>query len=111
MGGGLKNTSAHKYVEGIETTDTGIVIRSGEPVSSGGYFAKSAVNGIVSRDSVYVDEKKVYMSIDNSEPGYTDVSALLDDMYEDASGVAAMKKIKKRKIILIHIRMYIGEII
>ena len=32
--------------------------------------------------------KKVYMSIDNSEPGYTDVSALLDDMYEDASGVA-----------------------
>lgn len=72
---------------------------------------KSAVNGIVSRDSVYVDEKKVYLSIDNSEPGYTDVSALLDDMYEDASGVASSEENQKRKIILIHIRMYIGEII
>lgn len=51
------------------------------------------------------------MSIDNSEPGYTDVSALLDDMYEDASGVAASEENQKRKIILIHIRMYIGEII
>lgn len=107
----LKILQLIKYVEGIETTDTGIVIRRGEPVSSGGYFAKSAVNGIVSRDSVYVDEKKVYMSIDNSEPGYTDVSALLDDMYEDASGVAASEENQKRKIILIHIRMYIGEII
>lgn len=51
------------------------------------------------------------MSIDNSEPGYTDVSALLDDMYEDASGVASSEENQKRKIILIHIRMYIGEII
>ena len=71
----LKILQLIKYVEGIETTDTGIVIRRGEPVPSGGYFAISAVNGIVSRDSVYVDEKKVYLSIDNSEPGYTDVSA------------------------------------
>lgn len=93
----LKILQLIKYVEGIETTDTGIVIRSGEPVSSGGYFAKSAVNGIVSRDSVYVDEKKVYMSIDNSEPGYTDVSALLDDMYEDASGVAASEENQKEE--------------
>lgn len=54
----LKILQLIKYVEGIETTDTGIVIRRGEPVSSGGYFAKSAVNGIVSMDSVYVDEKK-----------------------------------------------------
>ena len=43
----LKILQLIKYVEGIETTDTGIVIRRGEPVSSGGYFAKSAVNGIV----------------------------------------------------------------
>ena len=93
----LKILQLIKYVEGIETTDTGIVIRSGEPVSSGGYFAKSAVNGIVSMDSVYVDEKKVYMSIDNSEPGYTDVSALLDDMYEDASGVAASEENQKEE--------------
>ena len=93
----LKILQLIKYVEGIETTDTGIVIRRGEPVSSGGYFAKSAVNGIVSRDSVYVDEKKVYMSIDNSEPGYTDVSALLDDMYEDASGVAASEENQKEE--------------
>ena len=48
-------------------------------------------------DSVYVDEKKVYMSIDNSEPGYTDVSALLDDMYEDASGVAASEENQKEE--------------
>lgn len=53
----LKILQLIKYVEGIETTDTGIVIRRGTR-TIWGYFAKSAVNGIVSRDSVYVDEKK-----------------------------------------------------
>ncbi len=53
----LKILQLIKYVEGIETTDTGIVIRRGTCIIRG-YFAKSAVNGIVSMDSVYVDEKK-----------------------------------------------------
>lgn len=84
----LKTLQLIELVEGIETTDTGIVIRRGRLVSSGGYFAKSAVNETVSQDAVYVDEEKVYSSVKSSEPGYTDVSRILEDMYEDASGVA-----------------------
>ena len=84
----LKTLRLIELVEGIKTTDTGIVIKRGKPVSSDGYFAKSAVNGTVSQDVVYVDEGKIYSCVNNSEPGYTDVSVILDDMYEDASGIA-----------------------
>lgn len=90
----LKTLNLIKIVEGVETTDAGIVIRRGVPVASGEYFVKSAVNGQVSQDIVCVDEGKVYSSVKNSEPGYTDVAGILDDMYEDASGVAMSEDIK-----------------
>ena len=94
----LKILQLIKYVEGIETTDTELVIRNGgEPcIITGDNFAKSAVMGLFQGIQYMLMRKKVYMSIDNSEPGYTDVSALLDDMYEDASGVAASEENLKR---------------
>ena len=36
---------------------------------------------------MYVDEDKVYKSVSVSQPGYVDVSKILDDMYEDAEGI------------------------
>lgn len=77
-----------QLVEGIKTTDAGIDIRRGLPVASGEYCAKSAVNGIVSQDAVHVDDGKVYSCVKESDPGYIDVSQILDDMYEDANGAA-----------------------
>lgn len=76
-----------ELVDGIQTTDAGIVIKRGEPVAVPDYFVKSAVNGTVSKETVYVDEDKVYKKVNISQPGYVDVSKILEDMYEDAAGI------------------------
>ncbi len=83
----MKTLHLIELVDGIKTTEVGIVIRRGEPVAVSDYFVKSAVNGALSKEAVYVDEDKVYKSVSASQPGYVDVSKILDDMYEDADGV------------------------
>ena len=83
----VKTLRLIELVDGIETTETGIVIRRGKPVAVSDYFVKSAVNGMVSKETLYVDEDKVYKSVSVSQPGYVDVSKILDDMYEDAEGI------------------------
>lgn len=83
----VKTLRLIELVDGIETTETGIVIRRGKPVAVFDYFVKSAVNGMVSKEALYVDEDKVYKSVSVSQPGYVDVSKILDDMYEDAEGI------------------------
>lgn len=83
----MKTLRLIELVDGIETTETGIVIRRGEPVAVSDYFVKSAVNGTASKEAVYVDEDKVYKSVSASQPGYIDVSKILDDMYEDAESI------------------------
>ena len=83
----VKTLRLIELVDGIKTTEAGIVIRRGEPVAVSDYFVKSAVNGAVSKEAVYVDEDKVYKSVNASQPGYVDVSKILDDMYEDADGI------------------------
>ena len=76
-----------KLVEGIDTEETGIVIRKGKPVPVSGSFAKCAVNGDITPDSVNVDNSMVYDTVSKGTPGYSDVSAILRDMLEDVDGL------------------------
>ena len=76
-----------KLVEGIDTEETGIVIRKGKPVPVSGSFAKCAVNGDITPDSVNVDNSMVYDAVSQGTPGYSDVSVILTDMLEDVDGL------------------------
>lgn len=74
-------------IEGIKTTDAGIVIKNEKTISSEDSFVKMLVNGTVDMERVYVDNAKVYESVKRGVPGYQDVSVVLQDMLDDVDGL------------------------
>lgn len=76
-----------QLVDGIRTTEAGLVVKNGraEAVTEG--FAKMAVNGEVTMSEVGVSNSGIYNAVKNSAWGYTDVSHILQDMIDDADGL------------------------
>lgn len=76
-----------QLVEGVETSDTGLVIKNGKAKASADVFAKMAVNGEISMSAVGVNDSRIYEPVKSDVLGYVDVSVILDDMIEDVDGL------------------------
>lgn len=76
-----------QLVDGVRTTEAGLVIKNkqAEAVTEG--FAKMAVNGEITMESVGVSDSRIYNPVRSSALGYVDVSQILQDMIDDADGL------------------------
>lgn len=68
--------------EGIKTNQNGLVIRNGEPVSTGEYFAKALINGEVTMSNTSIDNDNVYKALSGKGSRYVNGDGLVDDMLE-----------------------------
>ncbi|GEM_PF-105715 len=69
------------WTEGIETTDSGFVIRRNMPVYHGRTFAKGLLAGEITMQEAAVDEEKVFTAVNNAE-GYTSATQSLNILQE-----------------------------
>lgn len=74
-------------VEGIKTTEDGLVIKGGKPQFSGSAYAKRGVYGPASMALAAVDNEKVYNVINSSDLAYIDLKSIIDDMYTCLDGL------------------------
>ena len=72
-----------QLVEGIRTNSTGFEVRNDMPVCTGNYFAKAAVGGNITEESIAIDNPKVYTEVVLNAGKCADVCGLLDDIHED----------------------------
>lgn len=73
-------------VEGIKTTEAGIVTEGGKPVRSGDDYVKALVRGNVSMSSVNINNEKVYNVMKDSGM-YVDMDQCLTDMNQCLEGL------------------------
>lgn len=76
-----------ELVEGIKTSDAGIVIKNGKPVSSNSSFVKMVINDAINKDNTNVDNDKVYKAVSESSPGYVNIETILQDIIDDTDGL------------------------
>lgn len=70
-----------EVVEGIDTTDDGVVIKNGKPQLAKKSYAKRGIYGEISMSSANIDNDKVYKVLNSSDYAYINLEEIVDDMY------------------------------
>ncbi|MGN0318775.1 MAG: DUF5702 domain-containing protein [Lachnospira sp.] len=69
-----------ELVEGIDTNDTGFVLRNGSPVATREAYAKMLVNGEVSKENVNIHNNAIYDAMNYDYNLYLNVDEILKDI-------------------------------
>lgn len=69
-----------ELVEGIETSEAGIVTEQNKPKAVPEYFVKAAVMGEITMTSTVVNNKLVYQAVNHMDTRYCNIHEILEDM-------------------------------
>lgn len=70
-----------KLVEGIDTNDSGLVIKNGKPVLAYQSYAKRGIYGEISMTNANVSNDKVYKLMTSGDYSYINLKEIVEDMY------------------------------